>query len=179
MKHTRQFRFLMNRRGVTLLECVVTLTALSIFFLGAYQVYSSTYRYFYVREAQLNLVQDSQRIMSYIADDIRQAEILLPDYAGTNSYAVLLALKMQPSSSMSSDANTIIAYAIDKGKPHHLFRIVYANGQTTSLELSPYLDTLNVLPETEKLIKVELSLQETVAGKESTYHVASAYAMRL
>ncbi len=166
-----------EQRGMTLLEIMVTLGVFSIFVMGTLQFYSATYKHLRIRESAFDVMHDAQHIMSAIGQDIRQAEEVVENYQELPARSVITAFKIAPTLSLYS-GQTMIVYWLDETRPTHLFRSVYKNGQESSLELSPFIQSLTIQPEGDRLLNVQLALQDTVAGQLTTFQASSTYAMR-
>ncbi len=177
MKMQRDVRQRNGQCGMTLLEVMVTLGVLSIFFMGTLQFYSTTYKHLRTRESALDLLHDAHYIMSSLGKDIRQAENLVENFQELPARSVIAALKMAPDLN-SHSGKMIVVYWLDRTRPTHLFRSVYRNGQESSSELSSLIQSLTIQPETDRLVSVQFTLQDRIAGQAATFQVSSAYAMR-
>ena len=70
-----------SQKGMTLLEVLVTLGVMSVVFISTLEFYSSSYAFLRGQEAKSSALQDANRIMALLAEDIRGAEALMPDFA--------------------------------------------------------------------------------------------------
>lgn len=166
-----------EQRGMTLLEVLVTLGVLSMFMAGTLQFYTTSYRHINAGEASLGLTHDAHGIMSFLAEDIRQAEAFVPDSPSDTTRTVLAAMRMAPKTLVNAK-EVVIVYSLDVEQPARLFRTVVKGKQTSSLELSSSVQSLSIHTEKNHPVRVELVLEKTVAGQLKTFEASSAYAMR-
>lgn len=173
----KQRHFWVAQQGMTLIEVIVTIGVLSIFFIGTLGMYTRTYRHLQTRDSLISIVDDSDRIMSYIGDDIRHAHQFLNDYQGDDSHIVVAAMKIRQGGPEAPMENLVV-YFLDADRPNRLIRSVRTKNNTVTMEISTQVHTLKVVPKEKKLFEVQLSVQDQVAGKQSTTQVLSQYAIR-
>ncbi len=166
-----------TQRGMTLIEVVVTLGILSAFFIGTLGIYSTTYTNLRTRESLLNVVEDSDLLMSYIGNDIQNAYEVLKDYQSAEDRTVVAVMKIRKGTP-DQIRERVVVYALDANRPNRLFRTVHTEEQTSSTELSTHIDMIKVIPKSEKLFEVQLILEDRVARKISRLQASSTYAMR-
>ena len=164
-----------GQRGMTLLEVLVTLGVLAMFMAGTLQFYSTSYRALNAGEASLGLTHDAHAIMSILSEDIRQAEAFVPDFPTART--VVAAMRMA-SKTVANAKDVVVVYSLDDRQPAHLFRTVVKGEQESSLELASSVKSLELHSADNRLLRVELSLEKTVAGQQKTFEASSAYAMR-
>lgn len=165
------------QRGMTLVEVIVTLGILSVFFIGTLGIYSTTYKTLRTRDSLMNILDSSDLLMSYIGNDIRHAHEFLNNYQEDNAHTVVAAMKIKQGG-LDQTKERIVVYALDAEYPNRLFRIVHQESRVVSIELSTHIHTFNVIPKAENLFEVQLILRDRVAGKVSTLQASSVYAMR-
>ncbi|MCP4404235.1 MAG: prepilin-type N-terminal cleavage/methylation domain-containing protein [bacterium] len=166
-----------GQRGMTLLEVLVTLGVLSMFMVGTLQFYTTSYRHLNASEASLELTHDAHKIMSMLAEDIRQTEAFVPDFPSNTTRIVLAAMRMAPKTAANAK-DVVIVYSLDADRTEHLFRTVSKDGRESSLELSSSVQSLSIHADDNRPVRVELTLQKTVAGQVKTFEASSAYAVR-
>ena len=172
-----RYNIFAKQSGMTLLEVLVTIAILS-FVLGAVlTLYATTFRNIRTHDSFLNILHDADLIMSYIGDDIRHANHFLNDYQTDESQIVVAAMNTGKGTSNKSE-ETVIVYSLDAKRPKHLIRSVHIGEKTTSLELSKLIQEIKILPTTDKLFKVTLTLEDKVAGNVNSLHASSAFALK-
>lgn len=163
-----------SQKGMTLLEVLVTLGVMSLIFISTLEFYSSSYAFLRGQEGKANALEDANRIMTLLAEDIRGAEALLPDFTMNAPRTVVAAFRMRPTAAVS---RRIVAYSLDQARPTTLLRSVYSEERETFFELSSDVRSLSI-SERNGLVSVSLALDVKGTGRASTYQVASAYAMK-
>ena len=166
-----------KQNGMTLVEVLVTITVLSFVFGAALTLYSTTFRNIQTRDSFLNILHDTDLIMSYIGDDIRHAHKILKDYQAEESQIVVAAMKIIKGVPKKSE-EILIVYSLETNRPNRLLRSVHTGERTTSLELSKLIREVKVIPTTDKLFKVTLTLEDEVAGKINRLQSSSAFALK-
>ncbi len=174
----RQHSARQRRQGMTLIEVMVTIGILSAFFIVALGMYSKTYSYVRSRNALMTIVDESDRIMTYIGADIRNAREFLADYTDEDeSHRVIAAFTMKAGKSGEA-AERVIVYFWDADAPGRLVRSVQTAERQADMELTTNFDSLVVIPHAERLFEVRLFLQQQTADNVSRSHIISKYAMR-
>ena len=166
-----------KQRGMTLLEMVVTLGVLSVVLMGTLTIYSTTYRNFRTHDNMLNIIHDSESVMSTLGNDIRHAQQLLENYQDSDLRTMVAAMKIRTDAPEQNEQQ-IVVYSRDRNQPNRLFRSVYRQDKVISVELSTRIQALNIIPKSDKLIEVQLTVEDKVAGQLSILQTSSVYAMR-
>lgn len=163
-----------SQKGMTLLEVLVTLGVMSVIFISTLEFYSSSYAFLRKQDAKSSALEDANRIMALLAEDIRNAETLLPDFATNAPRTLVAAFRMRPN---AAAPRRIVAYSFEHDRPTTLLRSVYREEKETFFELSSDVRALSI-SEQNGLLSISLALDLKGTGRASTYQVASAYAMK-
>ena len=117
----RQHHILIGQQGMTLLEVMVTLGILSMILIGTLRLYSTTYKNLQTHNALIDTIHDANLVMSYIGDDIRQADQVLNNYSNPELDTVVAAMKMGRGISKRADelALTIAVLVATAGEDEH------------------------------------------------------------
>jgi prepilin-type N-terminal cleavage/methylation domain-containing protein len=172
----RQNNIFAQPKGMTLVEVLVTIAILSLVLGVTLTLYSTTFRNIRIRESLLYMLHDADLIMSSIGDDIRHTDEFLKDYHAPESHVVVAAMKTKNPSKQAEER--VIVYSLDAERPNRLIRSVHRGEDSTSVELSTFIRKLEIIPTTERLFKVNLLLEDEVAGKVETWQASSAFALR-
>jgi prepilin-type N-terminal cleavage/methylation domain-containing protein len=172
-----RYNIFAKQSGMTLIEVLVTIAILSFVLGAALTLYSTTFRNIRTHDSFLNILHDADLIMSYIGDDIRHANHFLNDYPTDESQIVVAAMSTGKGAFNKSE-ETVIVYSLETKRPKRLIRSVHIGEKTTSLELSKLIQEIKILPTTDKLFKVTLTLKDEVAGKVNSLHASSAFALK-
>lgn len=166
-----------RRHGMTLVEVLVTLSVLSLVLAGSLSVYSSTYKTLRTRDALMNVIDDTTRIMATLGDDIRQAQEFLPDYHSLEFPKVIVALKSYRPTNAHLEERLVL-YSLDNKHPNRLIRSVITSKGVTSLQISAFIQNITILPKTDNLLEISLSLKAIAAGQPYTLQTSTVYALR-
>jgi hypothetical protein len=101
----------------------------------------------------------------------------LSNYSTGESHTVIAAMKVSNPYPDSSQ-EYIVVYALDDEFPNRLVRVVYAGESATSTALSARISAIKITPKPQKLVRVELLLEEIVAGEAKLWQGSSAFAMK-
>ncbi|MBD3307107.1 prepilin-type N-terminal cleavage/methylation domain-containing protein [candidate division KSB3 bacterium] len=170
--------WLRNHQGMTLLEVMVTLGVLSGVLAATLTMYSNTYKNIRTREALIDAIHDIDLIMTTIGDDIRQAQEFLPSYHDDELGGTTVAAMKIFMPDARSGEEAIVVYSLDTDQADRLVRSLRRQDHVTSVELSSRIQTLQVIPKTDRLIQVDVTVEGFVDAKRSTVQASSVYAMR-
>ena len=176
MKRSRFFR---EQSGMTLLEALVTLAVLSVVFTSTLTIYLKTYKNFQTRSSLLNLVHDSDLVMSGIGSDIRRSRELFENYQHEAFVKVVAAMKIVQGDKETAKEK-IIVYSLDAEHPNRLLRSVHSaeEGNIISTELSRHVQSIKIIPKLENVFDIYLTVKDEAAGKKFVLQTSSSYAMR-
>ena len=163
-----------SQKGMTLLEVLVTIGVMSVVFISTLEFYASSAQFLRKQEAMASVLQDANRIMALLAEDIRGAETFLPDFVVNEPRTVVAAFKMRPNAAFS---RRVVAYSFENAHPTTLLRSIHTEEREVFFELSSDVHSLAV-SEQYGLVSVSLVLDVKGTGRALTYQVASAYAMK-
>ncbi len=171
-------RLFSKQRGMTLLEVIVTMGLLSVLLIGTLTIYAQLFKAIQMRDNLMTVLHDADLIMSSIGNDIRNASAFLKkDYQGNDPQKVIAAFKVRTRSAAQPEERVIV-YALDSQHPDRLIRSVQTGGRVTSLELSRFVQQLDIAPTSQNVFAVQLVLKHTGAGKVNTWRTSSAFALR-
>lgn len=167
----------LSSRGMTLVEVLVTITVLSFVLAISLGIYGNLLKTITMRDSISAMIGDADLIMRYIGQDLRQADEILSNYATNASQAVVVALKSINTASPRREERVVV-YVLDADRPNRLVRSVYAGQNSTSIELSTRIGSINVSPSSPGLVGVKLMLTEMAAGKAQAWEASTTFAVK-
>lgn len=166
-----------KQQGMTLVEVMVTITVLSFVLGSSLTLYASMLKNIKKRDSVITMLHDADRIMATLGTDIRRADEWLNGYSTGESHTVIAAMKISNPFPNSSQ-EYIVVYALDDADPNRLVRTVHAGESATRTVLSARISAIKITPKPQKLVNVELLLEETVAGETKSWQGSSAFALK-
>lgn len=162
--------------GMTLIEVLVTISLLSFVMASTLTLYSKIMKTNRQRDSLATMIGDADRILATVEQDIRHADAIMTDYTIEGNYTVIAALPRGKNA--TNQPRPTIVYALDADQPKRLFRVVVVRDNVQATELSAEVKNFTMVPASNTLVNVDLTVETAVAGEVKTWQIASAFALK-
>ena len=159
------------QHGMTLLEMLITITLLGSVMAGTLTLYANIMKTNRQRDTIAGMIEDSDRILTTVEQDIRHAVAIDPNYALAGTYAVVAAL---PRAKNGAVRPQTLVYAFDAAQPKRLLRILVTDDVHVT-ELATGVKTFTLRQTSNALVQVELILEHIVAGETKTWQTSTVF----